>query len=226
MIIIGVIIAFIKIIVGVYLLRTMKKELYFPYLQVRHRIVITMIWTLTVMCINAIFHFAVHHPKFSVTMFSILYPDPKLGDHKDKSYIIIVAVLEYLIYLSEVFLLWFTTNNIDYREYVGYLTQGIREAKLITKISLFLIYVPYEDTESLSESDEDEVYGHEYDERSQSENSKIRLIEYDRQSKTFFKFSTRMSSRDTNYLSDNWYLSPPVRSSTNRRSTEWMSNDI
>ena len=116
-------------------------------------------------------------------MFSILKVDKQvktsIGD------IITFAILEYLIFSSEVFLLWFTTNNIDYREYVNYLTQGIRESKLITKISLFLIYVPYEDSENLEESDEDEIYPQGYDERSQSENSKIRLIEYDRQSKTF-----------------------------------------
>ena len=97
----GIFSAILKVFIGVYLLKTMKKELYFPYLSVRYRVIITMVSTVSVMLLNAIFNFCLK-TKIPYTLFSILYAT-KIEDKPGK--IVFLAISEYLVYVFEVFLL-------------------------------------------------------------------------------------------------------------------------
>ena len=94
--------AILKVFIGAYLLKTMKKELYFPYLKVRYRIIITMVSTVSVMVLNAVFNFGLKS-KIPYTVFSILFA-AKIYQN-ETGYIVFLAISEYLAYAFEVFLL-------------------------------------------------------------------------------------------------------------------------
>ena len=69
---VGILSACLKIIIGMYLLVTMKKKLNNPYIKVRYKIMVTMICTVLVMGWNAFFNIFTQDHTFS-TLFSIMY---------------------------------------------------------------------------------------------------------------------------------------------------------
>ena len=128
-----------------------------------------------------------------------------------------------MLYAFEVFVLWFTTSNIDYRKYLGYLTHGIRERKLISKISLFLIYMPHDTYESFDEEDDNDYT---FLEKSQNEHVKARLLEYEQESQQYPQFSVSCLTKETCNVSGSDALLSPNQSRLKRAATEFFNNDM
>ena len=92
------------------------------------------------------------------------------------------ATLEFFIYAFEVFLLWFTTENINFKIYVFNLMVGINQAKMFAKMSIFLIHVPantIEDSQDSAELLDSDIL---YLESDDNEEVRKKLIDYDSQS--------------------------------------------
>lgn len=133
-----------KIIIGILLLRIMKKKLLTPYNSVKKSIILTVILTPVTMGINAIVNF------WSVENYAVFYVFvcTKL---KDSAPIIIAEFFaEFAIYVLEIFLMWFTTDNISFRDYILWLLYGVERMDLMDLASIFLNYVP--ENQSVSES--------------------------------------------------------------------------
>ena len=96
-----------------------------------------MISTLVIMSINA----TVNYYRSSVTKYAFFTIYLTIRSSEDGRRMIIQSIIEFFVYSSEVFLLWFTTDNIDYKEYLYYLMIGINKPEMISRVSLFLVYV-------------------------------------------------------------------------------------
>ena len=150
---VGVSAAILKIFIGTNLLIKMRKKFYTPYLKTRHNIIITMISTTAIMGFNALINRLICEVDYAIFW---LYVTVKL-DVKD--FVAIYKVIfEFLIYAFEVFLLYFTTDNINFRSYILYLMQGRRALHMVSKVSIFLIHIPDNSEPSiLSDSDENSM---------------------------------------------------------------------
>ena len=175
----GIFLAVCQIIIGSFLLKTMKRRLNQPYGEIRCQIIATMVFTAFVMGANTLFNLCIQGPK-SYTIFSILYV-AEIHDYHSV-YIVLYALAEFSIYVFEILLLWFTMNNIDYREYLVLLTIGIKETKFIAKISLFLVHAPHKQHQNLEEEGEDDDIDYSTLENTATEEVKKELDDYDMRS--------------------------------------------
>ena len=131
------------------------------------------------MCSNALINLLgssrVNFAIFTIYM-TIGYNDPQY--HK----IVIQATLEFFIYAFEVFLLWFTTENIDFKIYIYNLMVGINQINKLGQISIFLIHVPGNSNQDLLIESANSINSVAFLEKSESEEVRKRLIDYDTRS--------------------------------------------
>ena len=130
----------------------MKAKLYTPFQEIRHKIYITMSFTVAIMATNAIINFL---PSSGILYAaSTLYVVTKAD--LDTKRVINEFIAEFVCFIVELFLFWYTTNNIDFRKYMFYLMVGVNQPDMIAKISIFLIYAPQNSIAYRESFDEDE----------------------------------------------------------------------
>ena len=130
------------------------------------------------------------------------------------------AFSEFFAYLSEAFLLWFTTDNIDYRGYLNFLAEGIRNRKFIFKMSLFLVHSPKTIPDYEEESTDWRIL-----DRTEDENVRARMTLYNQESRTTFQISGELKFAVEN--SPNLERTPflPQKNTMSKQSIGQISTD-
>ena len=150
-----------------------------PYLRVRCKVLVTMFSTIAIMLANAIINI-LGSSKVKFAIFTIYVT---VGHNEPETRNTITqASLEFFIYAFEVFLLWFTTQNINFKIYVFNLMVGVNQAKNFAKMSIFLIHIPGNSLEDSQDSAEFIDNDATYQDKSDNEDIRKRLIDYDSQS--------------------------------------------
>jgi hypothetical protein len=125
-----------KIGLGIALLLMMKKKLYTPYKKVRVKVIWTIVLSTAILFYNTLANFVIsdNFAIFWGYVFEVSPPDNKK--------IISEAVLQYLNTIGETSLIWFTSENIDFKNFLIILMRGKRAYRLMPKTSAFIHYRP------------------------------------------------------------------------------------
>ena len=114
----------------------MKYKLHQPYMRVRLDVIITIACTLIIVAFNGIIN-SIQPDKFVVFW---VYVATK---SKPKNFQLIEQfIYSFLIYASEVFLLYLTTEIINFKLYVYFLMVGREKLRMMNDVSIFLKILP------------------------------------------------------------------------------------
>jgi len=149
--VLGISASIFKLIIGVYMLKIMKKKLKLPYENVKKSIKVTMIATIVILTLNFVVNYL---DRFSENLW-IFYTVPV---EKMSPYLLILKFFDTLINsIAESFLICYTAENIDFRYYILVLCEGRRRLKFAPHISIFLHFRPNLDC-SMNDSDSENNY--------------------------------------------------------------------
>lgn len=132
---VGIFATGLKVVIGIYLLKAMKNKLNKSYQDVKFKIIITMITTWFMMLFNGVAN-NLTDEDFGLFWLQVVTRKNLTQDEP----IIVNFLWEFSLYSAEVFLLWFTTDNINFKKYIYYLLIGRRKLEMITHVTIFLTH--------------------------------------------------------------------------------------